>query len=499
MVRFFLHPKVLAIAHAAMWVALIVLVWLQFRWSAELASAYEQRMQAGLVRSAASLKSSFQDDLTTLTRALEANPDLPPASALPYRVYRGLDELEVYDGLESRYKKTEWPQHWDALLDELYESAEDLATATPRRWYLRPWTYSANAPVLYRAISTDDNDSNGRGRRIRFVIVQLPLDEMTRYFNARQAQTSVDSITVIRFTNEEVFRSGSGSPTALSMELQGPWRMETELQKGTLDQAVRSLRIRNLSVGLAVCVVLLGGILLLLATARRAEQLSRMQTEFVAGFSHELRTPVTAIQMLAGNLKEGVVNEPPQVVKYGDMIFSQSDRLKQLIEDILGFAAGRTPQLVFAAVNVPELIESVLEQEAPLLKGFVIEKHFDPDLPMALADKEVLKSCISNLLSNAAKYARQGNWLRISLTDSASTKLTLEIADRGPGIPQADQHRVFEPFFRSRSAKQASIPGSGLGLHLVRTRIEAMGGSISVRSIPGEGATFIVQLRSSET
>jgi len=533
MFRIQLRPAMLKIALAAMWVALVLLIVLQFRWSNELGQAYEQRLKSSLASSAGNFRAAFLSDMAVLCRALQdsapSNPPVLPLSPVPYRLYftdSTLKPLKLFDPASNLLNPVDWPKNWLSLREELLSNAEDLASASPRRWFNRPWLSSDTVPVLFRAMSLPGSlDEFPDGIRFQgFLVLALDLPVLSaQYFRQANDRTFAASVigarTVVKFRDTLIFDSHPGTlskeSSSLNLDLlstadsaltsrfnirptgeTSPWRLRAEHRPGSLDQAVSALRMRNLATGLAVSFVLLAAIVFLIYNARRAEQLAKQQTDFVAGFSHELRTPITAICMLAGNLRDGLTENPEQVRQYGGLLLEQGARLRNRIEDILGFAAGRSQSLHLQPVDVPELVARVLQEESPLLKNFHIDTRYDPDLPLAHADPAALRSCMANLVSNAAKYARASAWLGVEVTDGPNGTLSITVADRGPGIAEADQARIFEPFFRGKEARSGNVPGSGLGLHLVRTRIESMGGKITLHSVPGKGTALTILLRS---
>lgn len=264
---------------------------------------------------------------------------------------------------------------------------------------------------------------------------------------------------------------------------------------GTLDAAVDTLRYRNLATGLGVALVLCGGILFLLLAARRAERLRQAQTNFVAAFSHELRTPLTAISILAGNLRDGLVVSPEETARYGVLLSGQSARLGRRIEDILAFAAGREPRLTLMPLELAPRIAAVLEQEAPLLATLRVEQDCAAGLPPVLADEAALRSVLGNLIVNAAKYAGAGQRVRIEAEAGGGGMVEIRVSDSGPGLPAAERKCLFEPFYRGEAARRGQIPGSGLGLYLVRQRVQAMGGTVRVDSAAIGGLCFKIRLR----
>jgi two-component system sensor histidine kinase SenX3 len=109
-------------------------------------------------------------------------------------------------------------------------------------------------------------------------------------------------------------------------------------------------------------------------------------------------------------------------------------------------------------------------------------------------DAAALRSALQNLLGNAIKYAGEVRWVRVSAQRASPRSVRISVTDRGPGIPGAERQRIFEPFYRGHDAVSRQIPGSGLGLHIVRRIVESHGGSIEVTSEPGRGSTFSIDL-----
>lgn len=126
------------------------------------------------------------------------------------------------------------------------------------------------------------------------------------------------------------------------------------------------------------------------------------------------------------------------------------------------------------------------------------EVHLDlpSTLPVAIGDAAALRRVFQNLITNAAKHGGEGRWIitATSVDGSAPPMIEVQVADRGPGIPEAEQAEIFKPFFRGAAAQAKQIRGSGLGLSLVREIVEAHGGTVTVHSESGGGTTFLVQL-----
>jgi signal transduction histidine kinase len=218
--------------------------------------------------------------------------------------------------------------------------------------------------------------------------------------------------------------------------------------------------------------------------------------EFVATVSHELRTPLAAIRSAGDNLADGLVHDPRQVERYGAIVRDEGLRLSEMVEQTLGFAGADAPAREAGAVDLAALVERVT---APVPGGppFRVERLLAASLPPVIGDAAALERALGNLVGNARKHAAAGGGARVSVRPgpgSPPRTVVVEVADQGPGVEPAERARLFEPFFRGRLAREGQVPGSGLGLALVRRIVEGHGGSVTVASPPGQGTTFTVTL-----
>jgi signal transduction histidine kinase len=278
----------------------------------------------------------------------------------------------------------------------------------------------------------------------------------------------------------------------------GPrWRLVLKHPSGSLEVAVNSARRRNLIVSSSVLALLGISVGFLVVTTRRAQELARQQMEFVAAVSHELRTPLAVIRSAADNLAEGVVHDEAQVRRYGELVRGEGRRLTEMVEQILELAGIHSGQRSFALrpVALDPLLQEIMRAASTLLDQAHIDVEYDvPEgLPPALGDERALRRVFQNLVSNAIKYGAQGRWIGLSARTSGR-QIVVSVADRGVGIPAAEQVRIFEPFYRAPAAISAQIQGAGLGLSLVQRIVEAHGGRITVRSTEGSGSEFTVHL-----
>ncbi|MGP8244078.1 MAG: sensor histidine kinase [Bryobacteraceae bacterium] len=299
---------------------------------------------------------------------------------------------------------------------------------------------------------------------------------------------------------QHVEATATGGGTALA-DLFGPgiWELDVAHQGVPLAAAFDQRRRRDLLLSLAVELMLLAAIAFLVIAARRTERLADQKMRFVAGVSHELRTPVSAIAMLSRNQADGLVAGAERVRQYGELIHQQSRRLNEMVEQTLQYAGihsglRRPPN---RQIDLRRLIQEAVDarREELARAGFEVEVSLAPHLPPVSGDRELLRTAFDNLLSNAEKHAGRGHWIRVTASYFPQHKeVQAGVEDRGGGIDPADQAEIFEPFCRGRAAIEAQIPGSGLGLSLVRSAAEAHRGSVTVESEPGRGSTFTMHL-----
>ena len=278
----------------------------------------------------------------------------------------------------------------------------------------------------------------------------------------------------------------------------GRWLLLVAHRAGSLELAISQTRRRNLALGLSVLALLAASSFLLAVSSQRAQRLARQQLRFVAGVSHELRTPLTAITTAGQNLADGVVADPGQVRRYGAMIQQEGQRLAQLVGRVLTFAGIRSGQRVYALepTVVADLVSEVLADARLLLegRGFTVDVDVPPDLPPVWGDPGALREALGNLVDNAVKFSGEARWLGVSAVATAGGsggEVALTVADRGPGIPRSDMPRIFEPFVRGSTV---SVPGSGLGLSVVKHVVESHGGRIGLSSTPGKGTAVTLHL-----
>ncbi len=270
---------------------------------------------------------------------------------------------------------------------------------------------------------------------------------------------------------------------------------------GSLEAVVSWQRARNLGAGFGILLILSGAMVLVVVSARRAAQLAGMQMEFVAGVSHEFRTPVSVICSVGENLADGVVGAGKHAKRYGVLIRDQGRRLGEMVEQTLQFAGMHSSmrQFLLSSVDVPAAVEEAIAQARPMIDqaGFSLRRGELGDLPPVRADEQALQQILANLLSNAVKYGEPGRWVRVDASRKGRKNtgdVCIHVADGGMGIPDGERGRIFDAFYRGATARDGRVQGSGLGLSLARDLADGMGGRLSFRSKAGQGTVFTLRL-----
>ena len=242
-----------------------------------------------------------------------------------------------------------------------------------------------------------------------------------------------------------------------------------------------------------------GASLLALVLTVRADRasaaLASMKSDFVAGVTHELKTPVAFIRLVGDTLSNGRYTSPKTVQEYARLLSAEATRLSNSIDNLLTYARYSTATAsatALADIEPAELVEDALQGLRPALANQKFDLVIDvpPDLPQVSVDRPAMIQALDNIVDNAMKYSTTEKHLAVSATANGKS-VTLTVRDRGMGIASKDLARVFERFYRGGNA---TVSGSGLGLPIAKRIVESHGGWIEVRSAVGMGTEVDVTL-----
>jgi signal transduction histidine kinase len=252
----------------------------------------------------------------------------------------------------------------------------------------------------------------------------------------------------------------------------------------------------------------------LAAAVERMQEVDRLKSNFLATVSHELRTPLTSVIGYSEMLIEGLAGALTQEQReYVQIIMEKGDQLLQLITGLLDVSRmdSGSMRLAREPIRLGELVGSILTAMAPLARRKRVDLRLDapPDLPRVEGDREKLRQVLFNLVGNAIKFTPESGQVHIGLTvgplaredemvsappETDGVGVRLRVADSGIGIAPEKQVRIFEPFFQVDSSSTREYGGTGLGLALVKSYVEAHGGRVWVDSELGRGSAFTVTL-----
>jgi two-component system sensor histidine kinase SenX3 len=265
---------------------------------------------------------------------------------------------------------------------------------------------------------------------------------------------------------------------------------EMRVRRPPLGRELLELRVRVAALGTGAILVLIDD----LAEERRVEEVRR---DFVANVSHELKTPVGGISLLAEAILEAR-DDPDAVERFAQRIGVESTRLTTLVQEIVELSRLQADDALAAPVlvDIGRVVREAIELTRVLAEGHDITfvASLDPHT-CAYGDAAMLRTAVGNLLTNAVNYSPPGT--RVAIT--ARTKgfvVEIAVADQGHGIPAATQERIFERFYRVDQARSRVTGGTGLGLAIVKHVCQNHGGECTVWSEPGVGSTFTLRLPS---
>ena len=289
-----------------------------------------------------------------------------------------------------------------------------------------------------------------------------------------------------RFIGSEMFRDpGFLRSMREVMQTGAPFNLVPD----TADFAGANLRVRAFRLQQRFVAVLIDDI-------GEAQRVNAMRRDFIANVSHELKTPVAAIGLLAEAMLEGA-DEPETVKQFAGSLVHESKRLGELSRDIIHLSQAQSALRPEdrEPINLRKLIKSEVKAHQNLAEQQQVDLVITESLATAkqeatmLGRKSALGTAVANVLSNAIRYSPPGGRVGVGLRINTG-KLEVSVTDQGPGIPPEYQQRVFERFFRIDSSRTRDSGGTGLGLSIARHTMRAHGGEIELWSKEGVGSTF---------
>ncbi|MGF1646262.1 MAG: sensor histidine kinase [Kineosporiaceae bacterium] len=238
-----------------------------------------------------------------------------------------------------------------------------------------------------------------------------------------------------------------------------------------------------------------GSVMLLLEDRSEARRLAEIKSDFLVNVSHELKTPVGAISLLAETLTEAA-DDPAAVRRFAERMRTETERLSRLVHDVIELSRLQTADALTSSdlLDVDRVVRDALDQARWRAEA----EHISIAVTGAtglrtFGDHDLLVTAVRNLLDNAISYSPPHTGVTVAV-DRVVDFVEVAVSDRGHGIPPAEQKRIFERFYRIDPARSRRTGGTGLGLAIVKHVAENHGGEATVRSRPGAGSTFTLRL-----
>jgi signal transduction histidine kinase len=278
------------------------------------------------------------------------------------------------------------------------------------------------------------------------------------------------------------------------------WRVAVYTAEKGMNTHRQFFYLSLLLLGIFLVAIVSGGILLTRLTLSKIRD-NQQKTSFISSVSHELKTPLTSIRMVAELLLSRRVSDPEKRQTYLSVIVSESQRLTRLINNVLDFGrleqGRKTYHLSF--VDVAGLLNRIISAHTLRITEHQLEMITDipADEVIIHTDPDAVEQVVLNLIDNAVKYAGKGAFIQFVLRRNQD-QVEIKICDDGPGIPAAQQELIFNRFHRIDDSLTADQPGSGLGLSIARQILRDLGGDLMVESNGRHGSCFIALLTDRE-
>ena len=261
----------------------------------------------------------------------------------------------------------------------------------------------------------------------------------------------------------------------------------------SIEDLVKDRAVNNLILIGILLIVLIVAVWFVYRAVKKELELAQAKADFVSNVSHELRTPLALISMFAETLEMDRVKTEEKKKEYYSIISHESNRLGRIVNTILNFSkmeAGKR-KFNFAEEDLNEVVIQVYQSYSYHLynKGFDFEYEPGIDIPKVVIDREAVSEAIVNLLDNSVKYSGETKFIKM-IIGNENDSVFIEVQDKGIGIADEDQEKVFDKFYRVSSGLVHTTKGTGLGLSLVKQIMDAHKGKIILKSKIGEGSSF---------
>jgi two-component system, OmpR family, phosphate regulon sensor histidine kinase PhoR len=310
-------------------------------------------------------------------------------------------------------------------------------------------------------------------------------------------------VSIVDFDNNGVYGHPISRASKYYYEMRFPstfykWILQIVPRNYTeIERDVRNQRRAYLFLIIMSMTLIFASLGIIYIGGRRERQLRKLKEDFISNVSHELKTPLSLINMFSELLKSGRVKSEAIKEEYYSIIHNESDRMTHLIGNLLDFASLERGERAknFETVNLAQLVGRELEayRYQAQKEGFHVEAAVEGPVPDTFADPTAISMALLNLLDNSVKYSGDQKQIRVAV-EHKNGYIEISVSDQGPGIPSEEQERIFEKFYRGTTAAGRKVRGSGIGLSIIRHVAEMHGGEVVLQSAMGAGSTFTLRI-----
>ena len=277
-----------------------------------------------------------------------------------------------------------------------------------------------------------------------------------------------------------------------------PYLILTQSRDNSVEIFFGKYSFENYALSTISIVALLLTITLLIFAFKKNEKTANERIGFIAGISHEFRTPLAVIRAASENIKDGVISNPEKMKSYGILIYDEIDKLWQMVEQSLAMVGVRSaaPRANTDEIEIGSFLGELCENyySECSVKRLNLE-YIQGEKLLFKAESQALNSIFSNIITNAIKYNKPNGKICVKYkVDIKKRKLIVSISDTGLGIKRTELSEVFKPFFRAETATNSGVPGSGIGLALVKAQVDRLGGKVKIKSTLNVGTNVTIIL-----
>jgi signal transduction histidine kinase len=353
-------------------------------------------------------------------------------------------------------------------------------------------------------------DRNGSDQYREFLGLLLRIGDLTEAINALVIENSPPGVSILlrsTLSDNIVFGdadASQGSPiiTDFFPENFPPWRLEL-YQSGSSESGFFLYKNIFFWTILALLFILFFGSGLIIRTIIHEVNLLNLKSEFIASVSHEFKTPLTSMGGIIERLLDNEVKDLDKAQEYYRILSHDSERLKRLVKNVLDFTKIEEGKREYelASTDIVELVYREVEsfEKENESDSYKVGIERDDGIPFVFVDEAAMSQALRNILDNAAKFSSQEKKINVQIVRRENS-VEIAVRDRGIGIPDNEQIRIFEKFYRGKQASSVSPTGTGLGLTLVKHIVDSHGGDVIVKSQLGEGScvSLILPIRKGE-